>query len=68
MTSYAYDGAGHVTSVTDPRGNLTQYHYDARNRVTAITYNDGTQEMTRRSPMPVAAGQRIYVRVNVTTR
>ena len=29
---------------------------------------DGTRDIVRRSPQPVSAGARVYVRVNVTTR
>lgn len=44
-TLYAYDGAGRLTQVTDPRGRVTQFAYDGRNRVTATTYEDGTSEV-----------------------
>ena len=36
-TSYAYDGLGNQTKVTDPRGNVTSYAYDALGDVTTQT-------------------------------
>jgi RHS repeat-associated protein len=36
-TTYAYDGAGNVTSVTDPLGNVRTTRYDARNRPVLVT-------------------------------
>ncbi|MFO0755760.1 MAG: RHS repeat-associated core domain-containing protein [Byssovorax sp.] len=44
VTSYVYDAAGRLASVTDPRGRVTAYAYDGRNRVTGITFNDGSVE------------------------
>lgn len=42
--SYEKDEAGGATTVTDPEGNTTVYHYDSRYRTTAIDYPDGTAE------------------------
>ncbi len=36
-TSYAYDSAGNVQIVTDPRGKITTYSYDSCNRRTSTT-------------------------------
>jgi RHS repeat-associated protein len=36
-TSWAYDAVGNLISVTDPRGNVTNYGYDTRNRQTSVT-------------------------------
>jgi len=44
-TSYAYDGRGNRTSVVDPingSAHPTTFSYDIRNRLTGITYPDGT--------------------------
>ncbi|HET9082145.1 MAG TPA: LamG-like jellyroll fold domain-containing protein, partial [Trebonia sp.] len=41
-TSYGYDTAGEVTSVTDGAGNTTSYSYDSLGRKTKVTYPDGT--------------------------
>ncbi|CCF97316.1 type IV secretion protein Rhs [Ralstonia solanacearum K60] len=35
-TQYAYDDAGNLTRVTDPRGLVTQFTYDALNRRTGV--------------------------------
>ena len=45
-TSYAYDPAGEVTSVTDGAGDTTSYAYDALGRKTKVTYPDGTATAT----------------------
>ncbi|HEX6684766.1 MAG TPA: RHS repeat-associated core domain-containing protein, partial [Candidatus Limnocylindrales bacterium] len=39
-TSYAYDGAGRMTRVTDPRGNTITYTYDLAGRRTGMTDRD----------------------------
>lgn len=41
-TTLTYDGVSRVTSVTDGRGLFTQFFYDKDDRLTAITYNDGS--------------------------
>ncbi len=40
--TYTYDWRGNVLSVTDGKGNATQYEYDVANRVTKETYPDGS--------------------------
>lgn len=40
--SYLYDENGNIQSVSDARGNLTQYTYDAQDRPKRITYPDGS--------------------------
>ena len=44
VTSYTYDPDGCKLSSTDPRGLKTWFSYDARNRLTSVTYADGTQK------------------------
>jgi RHS repeat-associated protein len=41
-TSYAYNGAGQVFSVTDGRSKVTRYSYDDLDRVTALRFNGVT--------------------------
>jgi RHS repeat-associated protein len=41
-TTYAYDANGNRISLTDPSGKVTSYSYDGDNRLTAISYSDGT--------------------------
>ena len=45
-TSYTYDAAGEVTSVTDGASDTTSYAYDALGRKTKVTYPDGTATAT----------------------
>ena len=40
--SYTYDPAGNRSSRTDEKGNITQYTYDNLNRLTGVSYPDGT--------------------------
>lgn len=40
-TSYGYDAASRLTSVTDALGQTTTYTYDARDRLTSTTYHSG---------------------------
>ena len=47
MTSFAYDAASQLVSVTDPMSRLTSYEYDGLGRNTKIT-----------EPDPDGAGQR----------
>jgi YD repeat-containing protein len=42
VTSETWDDSSRPTSVTDPNGNLTTYHYDARDRRVLEQYADGT--------------------------
>jgi len=44
VTSFTYDSAGRLTSVTDPRGRVTSYVYDARDRLVKTTYFDSSIE------------------------
>jgi RHS repeat-associated protein len=37
-TSYTYDGAGRVVSMTDGEGNVTEYQYDKNDRVRSVNY------------------------------
>jgi RHS repeat-associated protein len=37
VTTYAYDDAGKVASVTDPKTHVTSYGYDAADRLTSVT-------------------------------
>jgi RHS repeat-associated protein len=41
--TYGYDSNGNVTSKTDARGVIESVSYDALNRVTAVSYSDGTR-------------------------
>ena len=38
-----YDAAGNVLTSTDAKGQVTSYAYDALNRVTQITFHDGSR-------------------------
>jgi RHS repeat-associated protein len=42
--SCTYDAFGRINKITDSQGNLRIYDYDALNRVTLISYPDGTSE------------------------
>ena len=42
VTKFGYDGYGRVRSTTDPSGYRLIYDYDQLNRVTKVTYPDGT--------------------------
>ena len=37
-TSYTYDGAGRVKTMTDGRGNVTEYQYDKNDRTRSVNY------------------------------
>jgi YD repeat-containing protein len=37
VTTYAYDDADRLISVTDPANNVTTYNYDNENNLTSIT-------------------------------
>jgi len=43
---YQYDQASNVASATDSRNYVKNYSYDALNRLTKITYSDGTPTVT----------------------
>jgi RHS repeat-associated protein len=45
-SQYTYDGYGRVRTVTDSDNYVMTYDYDALDRVTKITYPDGTYEQT----------------------
>ena len=45
-TTYAYDGYGRISSVTEPDGYTVTMLYDALNRLTRRTYPDATYEET----------------------
>jgi RHS repeat-associated protein len=47
-TTYTYDGAGNRKTQTDARGITATYGYDALNRLTSITYSDGSPGVTYR--------------------
>ena len=40
--SYAYDGAGRLSSVTLPNGVVAAYSYDSDSRIAAIAYSNGS--------------------------
>ncbi len=40
-TSFTYDGAARVASITDGRGIVTNYAYDNNDRTTAVHFNNG---------------------------
>ena len=42
VTSYTYNSAGQVTTMTDPNGNESAWTYDSLGRITKITYAVGT--------------------------
>jgi RHS repeat-associated protein len=47
-TQFGYSSSfNRLTSLTDARGNATQYSYDAKRNLTNITYVDGTYEQFR---------------------
>jgi RHS repeat-associated protein len=43
-TSYTYDSAGRIHTVTDSEGYVLTYDYDDLNRVTVVTYPDSTYD------------------------
>ncbi|MBU7038627.1 MAG: exo-alpha-sialidase [Theionarchaea archaeon] len=44
FTEYKYDSLGHLTSLTDARGNTTSYEYGSLFGATQVTYPDSTNE------------------------
>jgi RHS repeat-associated protein len=46
VTSYAYDASGNLQSTTDALSKTTTYGYDTLDRLVAITYTDGTPNVT----------------------
>ncbi|MEM1058611.1 MAG: putative Ig domain-containing protein [Verrucomicrobiota bacterium] len=47
VTKSTYDANGNRLASTDPRGNTTWFAYDNRNRLTAVTHADGSQNSIR---------------------
>ena len=47
-TKYTYDTLGRLTSLTNPRGNITSYQYNAKNDLTKVTNPDGTMRQYAR--------------------
>ena len=43
-TTYTYDANGNKLTATDPKGQTTWFSYDSRNRLTTVTYADGSQK------------------------
>ena len=43
-TTFTYDAAGRLATVTDPENRVVTRTYDGRNRLTRITYHDATYE------------------------
>ena len=46
-TLYAYDFAGRLISVTNPRGAVTTFAYDAESRLVTTTYADGSTDLVQ---------------------
>ena len=46
-TTNTYDAAGNLLTQTDAKGQTTTYAYDALNRVTLITFHDGSKQAIR---------------------
>lgn len=44
VTSFAYDGYGRLYTITDSEGYVVTYSYDDADRITQITYPDGTND------------------------
>src|SRR5262249_5343311 len=44
-TANTYDPAGNVATRTDAKGQVTTYAYDALNRVSSITFHDGSKHV-----------------------
>jgi YD repeat-containing protein len=42
--SYTYDTRGNIATIIDPKGNVTTMSYDTMDRVTSISYPNGTTE------------------------
>ncbi|HYD79908.1 MAG TPA: hypothetical protein VEC06_08865 [Paucimonas sp.] len=64
-TSFSYDGAGRVSSTTDPQGHVVTYAYDAVGRQAGVTQQAGTSasDPDNRTVRTVfdAAGRQAYV-------
>jgi YD repeat-containing protein len=45
-TTYTYDTAGNVRTVTDARGITATYSYDALNRISAVRYDNDSENIT----------------------
>ncbi|MEM6259383.1 MAG: LamG-like jellyroll fold domain-containing protein [Planctomycetota bacterium] len=45
-TLYEYDTVGRLSKATDPLGRETGYAYDLRDRLTVVTYEDGSTDQT----------------------
>ncbi|MBX2852628.1 MAG: hypothetical protein KTR15_12890 [Phycisphaeraceae bacterium] len=46
VTTYGYDSAGRMQTVTDPLGRVTTFAYDERDRQKTVTYEDGSTSET----------------------
>jgi RHS repeat-associated protein len=46
---YEYDATGNLLKKVDPRGIETNYQYDALNRVTSVSYSDGSTHTVSQS-------------------
>jgi RHS repeat-associated protein len=46
ITTYAYDANGNLSSITDPLPKVTNLAYDPLNRLSSITYTDGTPNVS----------------------
>jgi len=59
---YAYDAGGRLQSSIDPLSRTSQYGYDLRNRLTSVTYNDGSQERYTYGTLATSSDQNLLLR------